>query len=286
MMKILRFLCNVVLFFAVSFAVSVIQVGSFDLLAAQSSDLEAIHISADDEHVGYIDSYVFWGTDIGAGVTNEPKTRIRNWSNADWWIKGTKWADYALDTTIAIFKPIIVPIAQVNAVREFYGVTIDSFSAGILDGYKDTEEANNALWELYYINDYGYGDPAEVHQITVDEKGNAVLSEKLLSEWVYTGSFEAEGYDEVTYVKWADKNKKLANYTWKLLKYNCGAYDRFFTKFVSVDATGSRHIKAAVVVLYYQNFVAMIIALIFVIKYPVNILQYSYTGKKHKRRDE
>ena len=273
MLKLLRLLANIVLFFAVAFAVSVVQVGSFDLLAAQSPDVEAIHISADDEHVGYIDSYVFWGTDIGTGVVNEPKSRVRNWTDAEWWIKGTKWADYTVDTTIAIFKPILVPIAQINAIREFYGMTIDDLSVGVLDGYKDTEAANNALYELYYINDYGYGKADEVHQITVDDKGNAIISDKLLSDWVYTGTFEAEGYDEVTYVRWTDSNKKLANYTWKLYKYNCGSYDKFFKKFIQVDSTGSRHIKPAVIVLYYQNIVSLIVAGFFVARYPINFFQ-------------
>ena len=92
---------------------------------------------------------------------------------------------------------------------------------------------------------------------------------------------------ETDFAKWVRNNKELYNHNWKLTKYNCGSYNTYFTKFIMVDNDGTRHIKPAVIALYYQQYVAIIIAFVFVRKYPINFVQGKYegndmTGKKKR----
>lgn len=270
-MKVLRFFCNVLLFFAVLIGISLVQIGVYDICASQSDDVSGIHILApDDESVAYFDSYTFWAEDIGTGFKQPAKYRVRNWVGADWWKKGMGWLDTGIDFAIAAVKPIVVPIAQVNAVKNYYGYDINHFDEYSLKYVYGSEEAyNNALYEVYVIFDKGYGDA-----MTVGENPVAI------QDYTYTGSYEGDG-NECDYARWVAKNKQLYNNIWKLEKYNCGTYDKYFKKFISVDGD-VRHIKTAAVVLYYQQYVSIVIALIFVIKYPINFLQGRYTGKESK----
>lgn len=270
-MKFLRFLCNVLLFFGVLIGISLVQIGVYDICAAQSDDVDGIHILApDEESVAYFDSYTFWAEDIVTGFKQPAKYRVRNWVGADWWKKGMAWADYGIDFVIASIKPIVVPVAQTNAIKNYYGYNINHFDEYSLKFvYETEEEYNNALYEVYVIFDEGYGEAMTCGENPVP-----------IEEWVYTGSYEGDG-NEYDYGRWVNKNKKLYNNIWKLEKYNCGTYDKYYDKFIS-DENGVRHIKTAAVVLYYQQYVSIVIALIFVIKYPVNFLQGKYTGKETK----
>ena len=285
-MKFLRFLCNLLMFIAITFGLSCIQVGLFDISAAQSSDVNAIHISSgDDSEIGYLDSYTFWIDDIKTNYTQDAKYRVRNWASWGWWKTGMAWADYVVDGTLATFKPILVPIAQVNATMIYYDKCINDFNSELVRAYNSEEEINNALYELYVIySEYAYTGK-DVYTVDLDNSGDSVL----ISEYEYSGS--EEGGDKVAYARWVRNNKVLYNNDWKLNKYNCGTYDKYFTKFITTSESGERHIKAAVIVLYYQQYVSLIIALIFVIKFPINFLQGKYTGddmgvKKVKKKRE
>ena len=285
-MKFLRFLCNFLMFFAVAFGISFVQVGLFDLSAAQSRDIQPIMISAtEDEDIGYLDSYVFWVDDIAGNFEAGSKHRIRGWINADWWKTGMAWADTGLDAVIAATKPILVPIAQVNAIKNYYGYTVAEFEDYVVSDYKTVEAANNALYEAYIIFDKGYGELP----YTFGE--NSVL----ISEYEYTGNGLPEDANfEAEYSRWTTKNKKLYNTMWKLSKYNSPRYEKWFKKFISyrevelengVIKYEDRHIKTAITVMYYQQYVSLIVALIFVIKYPVSLLQVNVeAGDKDKRR--
>lgn len=266
-MKFLRFICNVFLFFGVLIGISLVQIGVYDICAAQSDDVDGIHILApNEEDVAYFDSYAFWAEDIGTGFKQPAKYRIRNWASAGWWKKGMAWADYGLDFLIAAVKPVVVPVAQTNAVKNYYGYTINHFDEYSLKYVYESEEAyNNALYEVYVIFDMGYGDAMTCGETPVP-----------IENWNYTGSYEGDG-NEVDYARWVNKNKKLYNNIWKLEKYNSGSYDKYYTKFVD-EEDGVRHIKTATIVLYYQQYVSIVIALIFVIKYPISLGQHRTEG--------
>ena len=140
-MKFLRFLCNLLMFIAVTIGISVVQVGLYDLTALQSENIPEIKISADDESdIAYFDNYAFWAEDIKANLEQPAKYRIRNWASWSWWKKGMAWADKGLDTVIAVVKPIVVPVAQVNAINNYYGYDINDFEK-YLSAHYETEEA-------------------------------------------------------------------------------------------------------------------------------------------------
>lgn len=262
-MKFLRFLCNLLLFFVVMVGISFTQIGIYDISAAQSKDVEGIHISApSDDKIAYFDSYAFWITDISTNFKQEPKYRVRNWIAADWWKKGMKWADTGLDFVIATIKPILVPIAQVNAVKTYYGKSIDDFTDYLIKAYDSEEAAKNAVYELYFFGQ-GYGEQPE-----------------FIKDWEYTGNMDLTmEYTDCDYARWVRNNGKLYNTVWRLNKYNCGSYDKYFKKFIK-EESGVRYIKTGTVVLYYQQYVSMILAVIFIIKYPVGMIQGRYVGKK------
>lgn len=292
-MRFLRFLCNLLMFIAVTIGISVVQVGLYDLTALQSENIPEIKISADDESdIAYFDNYAFWAEDIKANLDQPAKYRIRNWASWSWWKKGMAWADKGLDTIIAAVKPIVVPVAQVNAINNYYGYDINDFEK-YLSTYYETEEAlNNALYEVYVIFNEGY------------ETAYTVDGTKLISEHAYTGKYAPRNEEtgeylpwsiedemDVEYSRWVKKNGKLYNTLWKLKKYNSDTYDKYFKKFIDhevvVNEDGSleytnRHIKTAVTVMYYQQFVSLIIALVFVLKYPIALGQARIVGKGKK----
>ena len=75
----------------------------------------------------------------------------------------------------------------------------------------------------------------------------------------------------------------MYNTLWKLKKYNEPEYDKYFTKFIQTTENGDKYIKPAAIVLYYQQLVAIVIALIFIIKYPVALLQTRAVSKGRKK---
>ena len=277
-MKFLRFLCNLLMFIALTVGISIIQIGLYNLTALQSENISEIKLSASEEtDIAYFDNYSFWAEDIGENLKSEPKYRIRNWSSWSWWKKGMGWADKSLDFVIAVVKPIAVPVAQVNAVNNYYGYDINDFEEYLLAEYETEEKLNNALYEVYVIYEMGYAEAYTVGENRVP-----------ISEYHYTGSEKVEDEQSVEYARWVKRNGKLYNTIWKLKKYNSETYDKYFKKFIdyntvvnedgSVDYT-NRHIKTPVTVMYYQQFVSLIIALAFCLKYPIALGQMKIVGK-------
>ena len=294
-MKLIRFFANLLLFLVSAIVVSMIQVGTYDLISLQSSAVEPIHVVAQKEDdVAYLDTYTFWAEDIGTGVKTESKYRIRNWFGWDWWKNGMGWADTALDVTIAAVKPIVVPVAQMNAVREYYRLPGDpmyseSQKADILGKFESKEDlVNDALYELYFV--YGKGFSKDSIALTKID-GVTPLTEAYKEEYDSHADLRAAFYGNerrADYNHWVDEkgNKVLWNHQWKLKKYNCGEYDKYFKKFIhNADTIDARTIKTPAVMLYYQQYVALIVALIFVIKYPINLFRMDVeSGPNTKRR--
>lgn len=280
-MKFLRFIVNLLFFVIIFIGISVLQVGVYDVVAAQSPDVYAIHIaSGNEESVDYLDGFGFWGTDIKTSYEQEPKYRVRNWFSWNWWKKGMKWADSATDITIATVKPIFVPIAQVNALKNYYGKSItDENIKAAMDKKYSEDELNNALYELYVIYNEGYGEcKIIVNGVEINISEYSYDSEKLIE---LDAAIEKNGKEQ-EYARWVKNNKVLFNQTWKLKKYNCGAYDKYAKKFLTPDG----HIKTAVITLYYQQFVSLILALVFIVKYPINLFQARIEAKRRKPEKE
>ena len=125
-MRILRFILNCMLFVVVAITLTFAQLVIFGFSAAQSKRVDAVQISpSESDEVAFFDAFGFWGTDLAEGCKQPSKYRIRNWISWGWWKQGMEWADIALDKSIAAIKPIVVPLAQVNALADYYGMTAD-----------------------------------------------------------------------------------------------------------------------------------------------------------------
>lgn len=273
-MKVLRFFCNFLLFLAVMIGVSFVQIGIYDISAAQSKDVEGVHIAASTEDkIAYFDSYTFWATDISTSFKQPAKYRIRNWGRANWWKNGMEWADKGLDLIIASIKPIVVPIAQINAVKNYRGKSINDFDKDyfLKIVYDNEENYNNALYELYVIYNQGYGEAYTCGENPVP-----------ISEYEYTGEVDPTLNSENDYARWLVSHKQLYNTTWKLNKYNEPSYEKYYKKFIK-ETEGVRNIKTGAVILYYQQYVSIILAIFFISKYPIGMVQARYAGKKGER---
>lgn len=324
-MKFLRFLCNALLYFATVLLLCVIQVGIYDLFAVQDnfglqsedgSSVEIVTVIPNDNQVMFIDSYTFWGTDIAAGVDCPAKYRIRSWGEG-WWSENMGWADVALDSVIAVFKPIFVPIAQVNALKEYY--LTDNYTVNTVYSYSNVSATD--LYEAYVLFSdftYDYYNRSEAPILDYLEYGGVKIAEydyaseaaksdndtffqvNSSGEYYYDGTkigdlaaLKEYCADESNYINWVKKNDECYNIDWKLHKYNSEVYDRYFTKFihsytqvengVTIEV---RSIKSSVVVLYFIQTTSLIVALIFVIKYPVSLLQLKYEDGKRRRKEK
>jgi hypothetical protein len=275
MLKIMRFFINFVFCMIVILFLTLAQIGMFDLMALQSNRVDAIHIATgSDEEVGYFDSYGFWGTDIGAGMSAGAKYRVRNLFAWKWWKVSMKYVDIAIDFVISAVKPILVPVAQINAVADYYGMTMDDFVLDIIDMYGSETEAKDALYELYVIHGRGFGTMPGC--LEGYEYSDAEELAEIRSVIDSVGS-------ETAYARWVRNNKKLYNINWKLSKYNINngeTYAKYANKFLENPGTDTVYIKPAAVVLYYQTLLAIILGILFVIKYPINLFQARFSRKK------
>jgi len=193
------------------------------------------------------------------------------------------WADYALDAVIGVVKPIVVPIAQVNAVMDYTNRDISDFTDYLKSIYKDEESINNALYEVYVLYEKGYG---KAYIVEYDlETRDLQPTKKPISTWNYTGDENTNKKEltEVDYAKWVRGNKALHNTIWKLTKYNGDDYKRYFTKFIT-EKDGVRYINSATIVLFYQGVVSLICAIIFDLKYPIAFTQGRFVGSSRGRK--
>jgi len=287
-MRFLRVLVNILMCIALMFSISALQVGVFDIVAAESPSVEAIHIfNGDEDKVAVGDAYTFWATDIGTNFSQPTKMRVSKWVDAKAWRVCTGWIDKSLDIVIAAVKPIIVPIAQVNAVMTYYDRDISYFYEDIAKQYSGNDERMNvALYEYAVIfadaEDSNFYNPEGnvvymYNSKNYDSDPDNDVELKPITEFDYENANDS--YKSDTYYRWVKKNSALYNHNWKLNKYNCGSYDKYFYKFIKVDGD-VRNIKAAVIVLYYQQLISLVLAIVFTIKYPISFIQGRYTGKR------
>lgn len=320
-MKFLRFLCNLCLFFFTTIMISFVQVGCYDIVASQDnfgldknngSSVEIITVIPTDDKVEFIDTFKFWGTDITTGVKSEPKYRIRSWGDWEWWSKNMKWADVALDTTIASVKPIFTPIAQINAIKDYYLTDIYDISTVYHRSSYDVV-SDEKLYEMYVLfPNFTYGD--NTANLLKGSNGNLISSFdynssnssekffKFVDEEYYYENTKIGNYDdllnwcsnETNYIRWAKRNKVAYNVDWKLQKYNQEEYTKYYKKFIFSETvkdttTGAvyevRTIKSSVVALNFIQFTSIIIALVFVIKYPVSLLQARWEAGRRRHRE-
>lgn len=281
-MKALRFGVNFVFCLFLIVVILLTQALVFDFLSLQSSDLDPILPVGDNEDVGILDLFILWGTDIGTNVDlsvhGGAKYRVRNWINARWWRGGTAWIDVCVDLVAGITKPIIVPIAQVNAVETYTGRTMADF---ILDPdllYIIQKEGGYQTAHDVYLDIAEYYATIRPSEMTIE------IYNALSEVGVEMPSFEyyslTSDASKDAYGAWVREHKSIYNNLWKINKYNNGSYDKYLSKFIHIDDDGDRVIKSTAVVLCLTFYISIILAIFFVIKFPINFFQGRYTGRR------
>jgi hypothetical protein len=282
-MKALRVLVNTVFCLFLIVVILLTQALVFDLLSVQSSDVDPILPVGDEESVGILDLFTLWGTDIGTNVGlsvhGGAKYRVRNWFNTKWWRGGTGWVDVCVDLVAGIVKPVVVPIAQINAIERYTGRTMADF---ILDDdlvFVIQKEGDYASKEAVYDDLLHYYTAIHPSEFTV-EIYNAFVEKGVIStEIPYESYKSASDVSKDVYEEWIRDHKAVYNNLWKLTKYNNGSYNKYLNKFVHIDDDGDRLIKSTAVVLCLSFYISIILAIFFVIRFPINFFQGRYTGR-------
>lgn len=139
-MRFVRFLCNVGIWLVTFIMVFTVGVIAYDGVSLGVSSDEAIHVAqTNSEKVRFYDIWGFQFADIGENLTTTaPKPYIRNLFGG----KG-RWADVAINFVAGIFKPIIVPHAQIDNLGEHRTASIYE------DLTHDYSEYTNQLPALY-----------------------------------------------------------------------------------------------------------------------------------------
>jgi len=214
-----------------------------------------------------------------------------------------KWADVSLDWVLAIGKPLVVPVAQIDNLKEFYGRDLVYFyeNEKLLAGtpYRNSEELKNAIFEYLTVYKPSSKTPELLAEFVYGKSytGDNYLAETFISSHDVNkdGVIDNTEYgspsdaSEAKFGQWVRVNKALYNYTWKIEKYNNPIYKKYYDKFITeipvLDENGGlvdtiRELSSTVTVLYTIFFTSNLLAIIFVIKYPINFWQARITGRK------
>lgn len=134
-MRFLRVITNAIFCIFLIIVLMLTQALVYDLISVQATDeLSAIlPVGSDgnpgesDGQIGVLDLFALQGTDIKVNLKQPPKYRVRTWFGVNWWYKGTGWVDKIIDVTAGAIKPLAVPIAQINSIKNYTGRTMADF---------------------------------------------------------------------------------------------------------------------------------------------------------------
>ena len=320
-MKLLRGFLNVLLCIVMAIVITLAQMGIFGLIAAQSKKVDGVHITTTSENVSYWDAYGFWGTSV-ATACNEikeegPKYRVRNWFSWSWWKDGTKFIDTGIDYVVAVIKPVIVPIAEIDSLATYKNQSMNTLlltpvfddennvvgyelSESVVKAYKTKKLAYAQLYE-YFICYNTVEITSEIWDVVKTgmlENGynttDAIKSENTakltIANYLGDATPGTDGKTSADYGRWVRNNSTVYNHVYKLHKYNSESYDPYVKKFLietqNADGTYSYIIKTPAVVLYSMIYISLILAIAFVICYPVALIQAKITGKRQKNGED
>lgn len=276
-MKFFRFLLNSGLFILVFFGVQLISIIGYNAVAIQTSDskviIPVVQLSQTDR-VSQFDAYEFIAVDLATNYVKDDsvKFRIRSLINAEWWIKGMKWADYALDGVIALAKPVLVPVAQVDNLKEYRDIEGRDFIENLELIYSKSYPTNADVKlkeDLIRLGEVRYDDLVKYNLLTDVE---VYVGEVIIKQEVVT---------ELEFAKFADKSPKVYNEFWKVQKYNHKFYDNIHLRLIEDDT-----VRVETLVLFTIQYVSLISAIIFVRLYPVTLIQARITGRKRKNKED
>ena len=367
----------------------------YDLISVQATDdlSPILPIGSEDGQIGILDIFALQGDDLIVNLKQPPKYRVRTWFGVDWWYKGTGWLDKIIDVTVGAVKPLVVPVAQINAIKNYTGRTMadfinddDLFNLLLIYGRfgdnhvelltriyeyytvicpqemtpeiydaisaRDTKLEANIVQKTYdevkYIQNpdqsavdawllannenmvitHNFGTEEEpiyksLSSIATDIEAIKALDDESINElilikdlWVNLAPRQLtremydlltaknvkidKSYEEITLVPNADMatysdwvrqkhNDIIYETIWKLNKYNAtdkdgnSVYAKYLNKFVSISESGERHLKATAPILCMIFYISVVLAIIFVIKYPIALAQGRWEGRRRRR---
>lgn len=266
-MKFVRFLLNSLMFCGVLFITFLGSYFTSWALTAQTGETHAqiaIVNNSENNKVSYQDAITFWGTEIGENFKNDPKYRSRNWFGWEWWKDYPGYGlDYATDIIVGVVSPVVVPLWNVNQVKEYY----------IEDFYYDSNYETVPLEStIPYIKEY--------HAAEIDKRKGTGYTELALNAFEVTlMSSDAEVF--MSYDQWVDEYPTVYEYMFRTAKYNVvnedgrKAYENIYNKFIST-INGERIINTGVYILYLNIYIDIAFSLWVVIQYPIRLKQNEF----------
>jgi hypothetical protein len=256
-MRFLRAIANIFLFAFVMFATQLIGVGAYNLVAIQDNNYsnvgtaEAITLtySSTSDRVSYWQFYTFWIDDINVSEHQEPHYSVRNWVNNGNWKKGMKWADITNNAVAGVAKSTFAPISDVASIGYFKDIVWDATDPDqkVIDYISEKDTKATKADIIESIKNLDVEDPS------------------------FNSSLDYEVFK--CYLK--------------VVKYNDEIYGKY-SNFYNVDKTTGEiiDVKTSVYVLYAIYYLSIIVAIVFISKYPVTLIQARIVGKHHHGHED
>ncbi len=311
---------------------TLVEFGVYNLIALPAGQTSTIGIVEKDsdgdgqiDTVSYLDTFIFLGEDLKQSITREPRFFVRSWFKWDWWQNGMRWADVAVEAVVGVVVPVIAPVYEIKEIQYYY-----TNNNPIVGTIGDGEYIVNGLYVLNAteINKITPSNPEydplfvetfeDMHgtSFAYAEFSNPVIIDGISSSVVTGGSIYkiSNGkVEELTYWvrygtsrnftsnEWKKENTTFTNTLMKINKYNSAdangnnVYTKWMYKFIDIE---TRVIKSSACSLYFQFYLALILAIWFSYQNPIVIKRNEYgedevTGgfrhretKKERRRHE
>lgn len=218
----------------------------------QGNVVERVHIFPDptQTQIVYTDAITFWSTDIEQSLemaTEDPEYEIRAWFEWEWWQNGMEWADVAYSTVKAVVVPVVSPVYEIKELYVYYGTSLEDFK--IANPVTSEDFTKNLMIDkaiIFGINSLRTTDfDAFVYTYNIQRKIDKYNSVGLDGLPIYR-----------TFVE------KFINYTGDIDGVRGEDYE-----FESVDALSA--------FLFYQIFLAIILAMYFTYQNPIVIKRNS-----------
>jgi hypothetical protein len=284
----MKFISKILNFFTwiITFCLfSLLTIGVWDYGAMYVGSNNISIYSNKEDKVSYVDAFAFWGNDIKASVTREPRYMVRAWSGAEWWQNGTKWADYAIEAVVGAVVPVFAPTYEVSQLKDFYvsnndqsdltitiskeysysedlyGVKFDSTVSSAAELKSEyTGKSDMSTWVVYEYRESAEDTSASGHLCKVVVK-DGVADVQVAKEQYSTS-------DSMGIGDWKKYNKSFVNKLYKIDKYNNPDYAKWASKFLTEDKS---EVKYSVVGVYSCFLISLILSIWFVAQNPIRI---------------
>lgn len=259
-MKLLRAILTMLTFaltFVIVLAAEYATLAVVVLPGGQSDSVERVELVGDTSHVGYLDAFSFWSDDLKesyAVAAEKPSWSVRGWIGYSWWYDNMPWADIAYSYVKATIVPVVAPMYEIKELYTYYGRELTDIEIKVM--------GNSS-------HDYSIGGTPET----------ATFAEAFINGAIIARNGAAEGY-------WLTPKEYQAvyNVALKILKYNSSVYRKYVEKFINYsllteDGLDGDYgidyefisVKATSAILYYQYFLALVLAIYFTYQNPIVI---------------